>query len=545
MSPPAFDVRERPWIPVRINGRSLRVGLRELFLRAHEIEDLELPVPPSASGLLRVLYALTARIAADDDGQRMGDEDIEGVQEWAALRNRILAAGRFPPERVNGYFDAPALAGRFDLFGERPFLQDPRLAEQCPSSSGVNKLVLGRPTGVNGAVWFGHFTDTAPLPVPAAEAAWHMLAQLYYGPSGQCTPRRITTVKPGNGDAGPLRKTVSFHPWAPDLFTSLILGVPFSGEDSAAEEEDPCPWEQEEPGDPLGPLPPLTSPARLLTGRAKHAVLLVPGEHGATVTDAYITWSTHEPAQEAHDPYVVLNRSKDGRFYARPADCGRAAWRDLDALLLKSAEVHDFRRPRIFELLSALPAAVRDALRVRVYGFHQDGQQRDTGWYTATTPRVLRFLEEQDPQMAWRISTCRRAAEELGAQLDYAAKLAWAETVSPPKEGEKVRIDPKKPGPWAATATSAYWPGAEKLFWELTQPQSDATTIYRRFADLARAALRDAVGLAARNLPVARALNHALAVLRRAAPAQAPSVPAQTLRADDPRLPAAALETTQ
>lgn len=70
---------------------------------------------------------------------------------------------------------------------------------------------------------FGHFTDDDPLPVPAGEAAWHLIAQLYYGPSGQCTPRRITTVKPGNGDAGPLRKSVSFHVWASNLSTTLIL----------------------------------------------------------------------------------------------------------------------------------------------------------------------------------------------------------------------------------------------------------------------------------------------------------------------------------
>ncbi|MCC5478381.1 hypothetical protein LMU33_25245 [Streptomyces sp. JA03] len=82
-------------------------------------------------------------------------------------------------------------------------MQDPRLAKECvdaqgrPNPSGVNNLVMGRPTGVNGAVLFGHFTDGDPVPVMAAEAVWHLIAQLYFGPSGQCTPRRIAGRRDG------------------------------------------------------------------------------------------------------------------------------------------------------------------------------------------------------------------------------------------------------------------------------------------------------------------------------------------------------------
>ncbi|MFF1400207.1 type I-E CRISPR-associated protein Cse1/CasA [Streptomyces sp. NPDC058287] len=127
-----FDLRDEPWIPVRLAGASARVGLRTLFQRAHEIADLELPVPPAASGLLRILAALTARIARDgevplDDVKRA--DDIDG---WFALRAKVLTRRKFDPEAVDDYFDQEELAERFDLFGaERPFLQDPRLCTEC------------------------------------------------------------------------------------------------------------------------------------------------------------------------------------------------------------------------------------------------------------------------------------------------------------------------------------------------------------------------------------------------------------------------------
>src|SRR5262245_11233296 len=122
-----FDLRDMPWIPVRWeDGSATRCGLRELFRRAHEIVDIELPVPPAASGLLRILAAMTARIARDGDGIRLDDEDAaEEAADWLDLRERILARSRFDPEAVDAYLDDEVPAGRWDLFDPlRPFLQD-------------------------------------------------------------------------------------------------------------------------------------------------------------------------------------------------------------------------------------------------------------------------------------------------------------------------------------------------------------------------------------------------------------------------------------
>ncbi|MGM9379957.1 type I-E CRISPR-associated protein Cse1/CasA [Streptomyces antibioticus] len=522
-----FDLRDEPWIPVRLlTGESVRLGFRKLFKQAHEIADLELTVPPSAAGLLRVLAAMTARIGRAG-GVRLDDLGVaQDIDDWHALRRRVLSKGRFDPDAVDAYFDREVPAGRFDLFdAQRPFLQDPRLVDECTdakgarNSSGVNKLILGRPTGINGAVLFGHFTDTAPVPVPAPEAAWHLLAQLYFGPSGQCTPRRITAQRAGSGDAAPLRKSLSYFAWTPDLFTTLVLAVPGPQAEADWEGTDACPWE-EELNAPLEPLPAMTWPGRLLTGRFRHAALLVPAADGRSVVDAYITWSTHEPAQPVRDPYQILDRRKDGAFQPREADGARALWRDLDSLLLKDSNPN-VRRPPCLE---DLPKRLLPGLRVRAYGFEQDGQQKDSVWFQATTPPVLQWLEEVDPQMAHHVDRCHRAAEDAGSRLEFAAKAAWRIATDVNADpSAKIRIDHRKPGPWASAALALYWSAAEREFWQLATPKQAASLVERPFVEAALTALDEAIGQVTRtDIRVARARSRARAILSGLLPSSQP-----------------------
>src|SRR5690606_9252540 len=167
----SYDLLTRAWIPVREGETRSKIGLRELFLHAHELTDIEASPPPAASGLWRVLTVIAARVTGLDNTSLP-------IEEWGELQGEVLDAGRFDPAAVEKYF--AKFAGRFDLFDEdRPWLQDPRLREQCKTSSGVNKLILYRPAG-NNQVWFNHVTARNPLPVPADEAVFHLLIQLYY-----------------------------------------------------------------------------------------------------------------------------------------------------------------------------------------------------------------------------------------------------------------------------------------------------------------------------------------------------------------------------
>lgn len=289
---PSFDLTTQAWIPVRYapdTSGPAEIGLTELFMRAHEIADIALPVPPAASGLWRILYLIGARITGLDDLDAMDDWPT-----WKRDRRKMLAAGQFDQAAIGRYFAAHG--GRFDLFGPaRPWLQDPRLAAECAKSTGVNKLVMGRAAG-NNLVWLSHHTDLAPQPVRAAEAAWYLLAWLYYGPSGKITARTVRGQTESNMTAGPLRSRVSFHPLADNLFCSLVTGIPYLEPGTGPRAPDLAPWEEDALPDPLS-LPParegLSGP---LTGQFRHAVLLTPSADGGQVTDARITWAWRMPS---------------------------------------------------------------------------------------------------------------------------------------------------------------------------------------------------------------------------------------------------------
>jgi CRISPR system Cascade subunit CasA len=480
-----FDLRLRQWIPVVGDTPRGPVGFEELFLRAHEFADVDVPLAPAAAGLWRVLYLVAARVSGLDE------EDLTG-KEFERLRRRVLTEKQFKEASVREYFEE--YRSRFNLFGkERPWLQDPRLATQSPASSGLNKIIFGRPAG-NNQVWFGHHMDDYPRPIPAGEAAWHLLAALYYGPSGRCTTRTVKARSEGNTAAGPLRGALSCHPLGGSLFESLIAGIPAPPDEDDYREgvPDEAPWEAVELPDPLRGPTPLRGAARALTGGFQHAVLLVPDEARENVVDATLTWAWREKGKPGADPYLIYQTSKKGEVYPRPASTFRALWRDLDALLLKN-KGGNIRRPQIFDSVEQLPPDVRDAMRVRVFGFDQDGQTRDRQFFTQTTSPVLRWLEDSQFAFVQGIEQVHDAAEKVGLNLVHALKDAWVLLADPDDDGRSrsSRRDAGA-GPWVATAEGRYWPLAERVFWRTLDAAEQAANPGPIFAGAPRELVRSA-----------------------------------------------------
>ena len=478
---PRFDVRTRPWIPVHTHTGGAVVGLRELLVRAHEFTALAVTLPPAASGLMRMLYAIAARVA--------GLDTYDDRKTWDKKRYALLSRSTgFPPEDVDAYLDQHA--GRLFLFdSQRPFLQDARLAEQSPSRSGVNKLVMARPSG-NNPVFIGHYTDDDPVPLAPEEALLHLIAQLYYGPSGQCTPRTVDGQRFGNARGGPLRRAVSYHPQGRSLYESLLLGIPKPVHWPPADADkgtDGCPWEREELPDPLVLPEPPTGPLSMLTEQYQHAILLIPDEQRATVIDATITWALREKRPDTvKEPYLIWDEGKDGTVHPRDAAAERALWRDLDALiLLNRTEPPGSRPPVVDGLAGALPTGIREALHITAYGFDQDGQTRDRSYFTSATPPVLHRLlappreaasdsASEVTVLANEVKDARVAAEKAAGRLRYALRVAWRAyttpftTDKPSKPNDQVggsKSSAKGEGPWPSEALARYWPAAEQHFW--------------------------------------------------------------------------------
>ncbi|MFI9787491.1 type I-E CRISPR-associated protein Cse1/CasA [Kitasatospora sp. NPDC051984] len=472
-APAVFNLVDEPWIPVRwLAGlpplaeggeRPAAVGLRRLLVDAHEIEEIAVGLPPALAGLYRVLAAITARVTGLDE---------RGPGLWGVRRERVQDGGRFDVEAVGAYLDR--YWHRFDVFDEvRPFLQDPRLAQQCDASNtaGVDKLVTTRPSGNNHA-WFEHVAAGAPVLPETAEAVLHLLVWQYFGASGRCSSRTVGAVKAADAKAGPLRSTLSYHPQGASLFETLLANLVEPG-GQVRREEDLCPWEQAELNDPLGVPARVQGPCSSLTGRSQHALLLVPDGDGRRVRDAFITWAWREKVAREGDPYLIWQLSKEGNSYPRPADSGRALWRDVDALLL--SELPGESRPRRPEVFRTAPE-VSEWLRVRALGFEQDGQAKDVQFVDASTPPVLGLSERRAPDSAALVSKLRAVGEMYGRRLELAVKKAWQQFTDAPK---------LKDCAWAVDAGARYWPAAEAEFWDRfgRRDFEGAGVVFRRLAE--------------------------------------------------------------
>ncbi|MFE7215127.1 type I-E CRISPR-associated protein Cse1/CasA [Streptomyces sp. NPDC057611] len=458
--PVTVNILDEPLFPVRWSsdadehdggGRPARVGLLNLLLRAHEIEGLAVPDAPAHSALLRILYALTARMTGLDEAKN-------GPDDWQLLRDEVLAEGRLPEKGIERYF--ARYRERFFLFdfqpGGRPWMQDPRLKDQCDASStaGVNKLLATRPAGNNHS-WFRHASDARPDLSTVSDAVLNLLTWHYYGPSGRCSAREVGGVKSASAKAGPLRTSLSYHPEGDTLFETLLAGlVPPPREVDA--EHDQCPWEWDELPDPDGPPPALNGPCSRLTASSMHALLLVPEESGDKVRDAYITWAYRTGrGARPDDDYLIWQISKQGNTYPRPADSSRALWRDLDALLLIDPPgLAQPRRPKVFEWA----LEVSPELRVRALGFEQEGKgAKDIQFVDAVTPPVLGFLEKRSARTQPAVGRLRAVGERFGNRLDRALHRAWRTYVNDPKDSADA---------WAQEGAARYWPAAEREFWD-------------------------------------------------------------------------------
>lgn len=483
----AYDIAVHPYSPVATHdGDTAHLSLPETLLRAPELRGLACTVPTVESGLLRVLAVLAARVTGLD---RETDPAA-----WQRARTEVLRAGRFDATAVRDYF--AHYAGRFDLFAtERPWLQDPRLAHQQEKPSGINALVPGRPTG-NTLVWHSHTWSGHAPPLPAAQAGLWLLHHHFHGSGGAGGFR---TVHDGLANqymaAPPLRSALSYYPAAADLFSTLIAAIPSPAAAPPSEHNDAAPWEREDLPDPAG-MPPLpTWPAGLvLAAHQRHAQLLTGDAAGEYAVDYRLTWAFQQRAGEFADPYTIREPRGAGRWSAREASVDRAVWRDVDALLAETAE---HARPPVLTAAATLPRNLRQTVRVRALGADQDRQAKDYAFVTSETPPLLRWLEDADPHTAEGAAALHTAAEKVAATMGKKLRLAYA----------RLTVDTNKPGnttsPWERQALAAFWPPAERLFWQRLHA-STFTEPHRGFTALAHTAVDEVTGPMQHRMPVAR-----------------------------------------
>ena len=468
------------------------MGFRSLFVDAHRIAGIDAGGPAGTAALLRILTALTYRVTGLDDPS-------VPVEHWHRQRAEVLAAGAFDPARVGAYFDEWGY--RFDLFDvQRPWRQEPRLAQECTNRAGLNTLLPERPSG-NNATWFSPFHDGDPGDATISEAVAALLGQQFFGPLGRCSTRTLPGEK-GKADftyLGPLRARVSYHPAGPTLLHTLLahlvppVTMPFAQPPTV----DLAEWETPALPDPRGPKPSPKGIVSLLANDSGHAVLLVPGtsDSGDTVAvDAYLSWRFKDKTAGnlvGYDPYLSYRTdSKRGRI-AQMADAERHVWRDLPVLLADEPGT-GFAPPAVMGSLAWLPTAVLRQVRMAAHGFDQHGfQPSNLDWYSAVTPPVFDAIaaDPDDPtahQFRTAIPAWVAAADQEAIVLSRAMywALVHARNLSPKDKQAKA---------WQQAAAPRYWQAAYTAFDRALTDSGESGAAFAATVPDARATLRRSV----------------------------------------------------
>ncbi len=307
----AFLLTQEPWIPVRLQGRSVEVSLEDALLLAHKIERLEDPSPLVEAALFRLLLAVIHRA-------------LEGPEDrWTLLE--LHQSGQFPKNRILRYLNAHR--ERFWLFHpEAPFYQVADLPTDNPAP--WTKLRAEIASG-NNPTLFSHAYDDNPTPVGYAEAARHLVAHQSFAPGGLIRRLGVTSAV----DA-PLARAAVFIPQGANLFESLVYSlVPYTPEGDEPIWEAPPVQAKElladarkRPGKKL----PFEGRTRVYTWLSR-GIRLIP-ERG------YVRFMGYgpgidplEPELYHHDPHVAYRSDRDRLLPVRLRE-DRAFWRDFTAL---------------------------------------------------------------------------------------------------------------------------------------------------------------------------------------------------------------------
>ncbi len=179
-TPRSFNLVDEPWIPVVDGaGAAFKVGLRELFERSEELVDLAVGTLERIT-LYRLLICIAQR-ALD------GPKDEE---EWKGAEEKLVAASLAYLEQQRD---------RFDLWGDRPFLQVKAL--EAVGRTKTDKLDFGLASGNNNTL----FDQAATEAGRAHEPDWlarNLLVYLAFSPGSLIGVGTINGEKTAAGNKG-------------------------------------------------------------------------------------------------------------------------------------------------------------------------------------------------------------------------------------------------------------------------------------------------------------------------------------------------------
>lgn len=363
----SYNLLDEHWLPcVGTDGAAGVVSLRTALAEAGTIRHLVVDVPSQFPPILRIMLAITHRALAEAGG--LAGPRSSG--EWCDL----WRTDRLPTDRINRYLDVHH--DRFDIFHPTaPFLQATGVLADPGKGKSVSLLVPFAASG-NNAPLFSPERDSAPRPIPAAEAARWLIhthawdtASIKTGAFGD--PQAGSAGKTTGNPTGPMGRLGVLVPTGPTLRHTIMYNLLALDDDLSGQDDLPV-WERS-PLTARWESRPVRGLCDLYTWPSRR-VLLVPeqGEHGDVVVRRVVVCAGDrmEPqADHRHEPHSAWYLSKTasersghaGTYLSARHQPGRQLWRGMGPMLAHAdltVPIPNHVRPLALDQLGRMPYAL-------------------------------------------------------------------------------------------------------------------------------------------------------------------------------------------
>lgn len=397
----AYSVLTEPVIPVLRDGGEEELGIREVFLHAHELTDISGDSPLERYALLRLLIAM-----AMDMHRLKNSRD----------RERLMRAGRFSAETFDAYVSECEKDGpRFDLFDRRhPFLQSAYCAETDEKANKpVANLFADLPTG-NNHVFMDHRMENEFQATPA-QAFRGLCAAYLFSTAGTQGPSSVNNTPP-----------VYVIALGKNLFETMVMGmlserecgnIPYGHAD--------VPWRDAEEVVPEKKYSTVTL-LGALTWMPRRICLQAPQE-------GYIAKIYYQKGKDFRgndlwkDPHVPYRKKKDGALASVKPELGRAFWRDIGTMICDPNSTQGMQPLAIRNMQSIMEPDER-LVRLRAVGLVTN-QAAITQWQEDEL-RLPRFLFEDESAadvLRTDVSRTEAAQQLLFSAVKRRLPESWAE----------------------------------------------------------------------------------------------------------------------
>ena len=307
----AYSVLEAPVIPVLMkDGARTVVGIRDAFLLAHDIRDIQEITPLERYAILRMLIAFAMDMLHPKDSY---------------ARRDLWDQKKFDAVAFDRYVDLCEEDGpRFDLFdSNHPFLQsryDETLDAKPTAKKSVATLFHALPSG-NNHIFFDHRLENTQA-VSFAEAFRALCACYLFCISNKSGP-------------GSINNTPSLYAVivGNNLFETLIINMLSEKEAlPVSYGTGTVPWRNGKKVIPREEVPDVTL-LQALTWMPRR-ITLIPEDH-QTVREVYFQSGLNFRGNNRwKDPHVPYSRKKENILFSTiKPEFGRSIWRDVGSLL--------------------------------------------------------------------------------------------------------------------------------------------------------------------------------------------------------------------